>query len=279
MGAVNADLSTFVADSSVDVWDIVVVLVVLIVAWIASRMAARAMRSLTNRVEGISPDVATLATRVVRTFVIMLGFGVALTVLGAPIQPVLAAAVIIAVIAALSLRGIAENWAAGVVLQTQRPIAVGDTVEIGDFSGTVLEINGRAVVIETIDGAVVHLPNADTLANPIVNRSGRSARRSTAEIRVARDKLAPTDLLTLVGRIVADADGVLDDPAPTTVVRALDADRSTVFVMFWHAPNASVTVSSAVVLALAEALAGIDATATILSPPAPAPPAAPPPTV
>ena len=96
MEAVNADLSTFVADSSVDVWDIVVVLVVLIVAWIASRMAARAMRSLTNRVEGISPDLATLATRVVRTFVIMLGFGVALTVLGAPIQPVLAAAVIIA---------------------------------------------------------------------------------------------------------------------------------------------------------------------------------------
>ncbi len=158
MEAVNADLSTFVADSSVDVWDIVVVLVVLIVAWIASRMAARATRSLTNRVEGISPDLATLATRVVRTFVIMLGFGVALTVLGAPIQPVLAAAVIIAVIAALSLRGIAENWAAGVVLQTQRPIAVGDTVEIGDFSGTVLEINGRAVVVETFDGAVVHLP-------------------------------------------------------------------------------------------------------------------------
>ena len=165
------------------------------------------------------------------------------------------------------------------MLQTQRPIAVGDTVEIGDFSGTVLEINGRAVVIETFDGAVVHLPNADTLANPIVNRSRRSARRSTAEVRVSRDELAPTDLLTLVGRSSQTPTACSTIPRQRPSSAPSIGDRSTVFVMFWHAPNASVTVSSAVVLALAEALAGIDATATILSPPAPAPPAAPPPTV
>jgi small conductance mechanosensitive channel len=273
----DVNLNDVIAESSVDIWDIVLAIVVLLVAWIASRIAARGMRSLTGRLEGVSPDLANLATRVVRTFVIMLGFGVALVVMGASIQPVLAAAIIVAVVAALALRGVAENWAAGIVLQTQRPLTVGDVVEIGDFTGTVLEVNGRAVVIETFDGAVVHLPNAETLANPIVNRTARASRRSAAELRVARAGIDPEQLLTLIGQAASGTEGVLAEPSVMTVVRALDEQHMTIQVMFWHVPTESATVSSNVVLALGSALADIDSGATIVSPPPPAPPPPPPP--
>jgi small-conductance mechanosensitive channel len=276
--APSVDLGDAIAESTVDGWDIVLALLVVLIGWIASRYAARATRSLTSRVEGITPDVATLATRVVRTFVLILGFGVALTILGAQIQPVIAAVILVAVVSALALRGIAENWAAGIVLQTRRPIVVGDTVEIGGYAGTVLEVNGHAVVIETFDGAVVHLPNSETLDNPIVNRSTRSARRSITEVRISRQAIPPPDLLELIERTVSAVDGVLDDPAVLTSLTALDETRSTLMVLYWHAPSDAMSVTSAVILAIGEAVADIDPATTIISPPPLLAPATPPPT-
>jgi len=61
-------------------------------------------------------------------FVLVLGIGIAISILGAPIQPVLAAAIIVAVVIVLALRGVADNFAAGVVLQSRKPIRVGDFV-------------------------------------------------------------------------------------------------------------------------------------------------------
>jgi small-conductance mechanosensitive channel len=276
--APSVDLSSAIAESSVDGWDIVLALLVVLIGWIVSRYAARAMRSLTNRVEGITPDMATLATRVVRTFVQVLGVGVALTILGAQIQPVIAAVVLVAIVAALSLRGIAENWAAGIVLQTRRPIVAGDAVELGGYTGTVREVNGHAVVIDTFDGAVVHLPNSETLDNPIVNRSSRMARRSTAEVRVGRRTIDPTGLLQLISDRVQSVDGVITDPPVVTAVTALDEIRTTVVVMFWHTPSEAMRVTSDVILAISAALADVDPAATIVSPPPVLAPATPPPT-
>jgi hypothetical protein len=46
--------------------------------------------------------------------------------LGAEVQPVITAGIILAVVATLAPRGIAENFAAGVLIQTRRPIVIGD---------------------------------------------------------------------------------------------------------------------------------------------------------
>lgn len=78
--------------------------------------------------------------------VIFLGVGIALSLLGAPIQPLIAAAIVIAVVLGLALRGIAENFAAGILLQTRRPIHVGDEIESLGHSGNVVEMNSRAGV-------------------------------------------------------------------------------------------------------------------------------------
>ena len=186
-------------DPTLSAWDIILAVLILIVAWIVSRLAGRAVRNITGHLGGIPPEIAVLAGRVVRYFVIVLGIGIALTTLGADMQPLLAATLVVAVAAALSLRGIAENFAAGVVLQTSRPIEAGDVVDIKGYTGTVREINGRAVVIETFDGAVVHVPNSDTLDNPIVNRSTTAGRRSSVEVRRRARARTAEQLVATVG--------------------------------------------------------------------------------
>jgi small-conductance mechanosensitive channel len=274
LAAPSVDLDQL--DPTLSAWDIILALLILIVALIVSRAAGRAVLSITRRLQGIPPAIAVLAARVVRYFVIVLGIGMALTVLGADMQPVLAATLVVAVAAALSLRDIAENFAAGVVLQTSRPIEAGDVVDIKGYTGTVREINGRAVVIETFDGAVVYLPNAETLDNPIVNRSTTTGRRSSVEVRVGRDHVTGEQLLATVGEVTAGADGVLAEPPVVTSLTGIDEARTTVLATFWHDPSRSVEVSSKVVAALAGALSGIDPTASVLALPLPAP--TPPPT-
>jgi Flp pilus assembly secretin CpaC len=81
-----------------------------------------------------------LLARIVGYLVIFLGVGIALSLVGAPIQPLLAAAIVVVAVLGLALHGIAENFAAGVLLQTRRPIHVGDEVQSLGFEGNVVEI-------------------------------------------------------------------------------------------------------------------------------------------
>ena len=108
------------------------------------------------------------------------------------IQPLITVAIVFGVILALALRGIADNFASGIVLQTRRPIHIGDEVESLGYVGNVLDMDSRAVVIETFDGRTVHLPNSEVLGDPLINHSTKGARRSEVEVRVrSKDSRGP----------------------------------------------------------------------------------------
>lgn len=138
----------------------------------------------------------------------------------------------IGVVLALALRGIAENFAAGIVLQTRRPIEVGDEVDSLDYVGDVVEMNGRAVIIETFDGRRVHLPNSEVLSNPLVNHTERGARRSTVEVRSRSREFEET--LRDLADVVAAVPGVLPEPPPAVYLTSIDPVRVTALVQFWH---------------------------------------------
>ena len=224
------------------------------------------------------PRSARLVGRLTNYFVLLIGFGVSLTFLGAPIQPMLSAAIIVAVVAALALRGVADNFAAGVIIQTRRPMQLGDRIEALTHRGVVREMNGRSVVIETDDGRTVHLPNAKVLDNPLVNSSATAARRT--EIQVHSSGIDDIDgTIDGILAAAAQAHGVLADPAPAAVVRSIDHDSITMLVRIWHDPEPDAGAA-----AVSEAIRLIHATeqqhgrtATVFSPPSAPPPPPPPP--
>ena len=191
-----------------------------------------------------------------------------------PIQPLLTAVIVIGVILALALRGIAENFAAGIVLQTRRPIEVGDEVDSLDYVGDVIEMNGRAVIIETFDGRRVHLPNSEVLSNPLVNHTDRGARRSEVEVRSRSREFEQT--LQDLADVVAGVPGVLSAPPPVVNLTSIDPVRVTALVQFWHQPSDGLTVRTEVIRAVAAARRGRTEMATIVTPPPVAPLVSPP---
>ena len=268
-------MADWVASLDIDGWSLGLALLTAIATWVIAVLARKGTRRLLAKVPALTPALQTLIVRVVNYAIILLGVGIALSFFGASIQPLIAVAIIIAVVLVLVLRGIADNFAAGVVLQTRRPIAIGDEIESDGTVGIVQELNGRSVVVRTVDGQTVHLPNATVLANPLVNNTAHGARRSTVEVRVASDGPAADEIGAVVVDAATAATGVHRGEPLVVQTIARTPTRTVLHLQFWHHPLHGVAVRSAVVDAVADALASrsLDAVVTSDVPTAPLTPA------
>jgi len=112
-----------------------------------------------------------------------------------------------------ALQDVMKNFAAGVILLIQQPFHVDEFIGVGGFDGQVLEIDLRATEIRALDGRIVSIPNADVLANPIVNYTRAERRRIELPVGVGYG----TDTET-ARRVVLEAlqnvPGYMDEPGP-----------------------------------------------------------------
>ncbi|MFH8251077.1 mechanosensitive ion channel family protein [Microbacterium sp. B2969] len=265
------DLSTLLP-TTVEWWQVLVAVVVVIAGWVLSRLARKATVSLLRRAPSVSELVSTFIGRFVSYTIVLLSVGVALAVLGVNMQPLLAIAVVLAVVAVLVLRGVADNFAAGVLIQASRPVVLGDEVQVEGvdgkpITGVVTDLNSRTVVLETYDGRTVHVPNAKMVAEPIVNHSTRGLRRSEVQVRAERAGAGVDDLLARLAAAAASVPGVSAEQPARTIAVSISPERLTARVLFWHAPADGLTVVGGVVRAVSTALAGAGADGTVTSDP------------
>ena len=71
----------------------------------------------------------------------------------------------------LGLQEIAKNFISGIILLVERPVKVGDWVEIGDLPGKVRAIKARGTVIQTFDNISVVVPNSEFITRQVINWS------------------------------------------------------------------------------------------------------------
>jgi small conductance mechanosensitive channel len=268
-------ISDFLASSKLDGWDLLLALVIVIVGWIAASLAKRGTAKLVRRIPGVTDATVTLVARIVRYGMLLLTLGIVLTVLGAPLQPVLAAALIIIAIGVIALRGVASNFGAGLVIQIRRVVHVGDEIEVLDHQGIVTELNGRSVIIHTAEGTSVRLPNSSVLDSPLINYTERALFRSELEVRV-RGERPWREAHDLIVSTLGATEHVRSVPSVEALLAVHSPTQSTYRVRFWHEPRHRGELRAGAAAALADAFtgAGIDATVAW---PVPPPPLTPPP--
>ena len=263
----NVDLATLLA--GIQWWQLVVALIVMVVGWILGRVARRAVLAVFGRAPSLPQSYAYPVARITEYLVVALGIGVALAILGANIQPLLAVVIILGVVAVLVLRGTADNFTAGVLIQSEHPVRIGDEIQVdtpgGALVGTVRELTARSVIMVTADGRTVHVPNAKLLGDSVVNHTAHGARRSELQFRLPRaDGETIEDLLARVAATTTAVSGVHAEPGVRTLATIVMQGRVTGTVQFWHDPTQGLVVRSDVVRALATAFAdrGVEATVT-----------------
>jgi small-conductance mechanosensitive channel len=67
------------------------------------------------------------------------------------------------------LQNIANNFVSGIIILTERPIRVGDRVEVGGTNGDVVRIGGRSTWVRTNDNVVIIIPNSEFINNRVTN--------------------------------------------------------------------------------------------------------------
>jgi potassium-dependent mechanosensitive channel len=159
------------------------------------------------------------------------------------------------------LQNVVNNFVSGLILLFERPIHLGDTIEIGGLSGTVRRIGARSSTILTFQGAEVIVPNSNLLANQVINWTLSSQwRRVDVPIHVAYGT-DPELLLRLLVEVAESNPGVLRQRPPTAFFLGFGDSALNFELRFWSAhQDAWFQLQSEVAIAVVKALqtAGIE---------------------
>ncbi|MBF0449764.1 MAG: mechanosensitive ion channel [Candidatus Magnetomorum sp.] len=84
------------------------------------------------------------------------------------------------------LQNIFNNFISGLILLFERPIQVGDWVEINGTWGSVQKINVRSTIVQSVDNAALIIPNSEFISNRLINWSFKDPKiRRALDIGVA----------------------------------------------------------------------------------------------
>lgn len=115
----------------------------------------------------------------------LVGTVVSLGILGLDFGLLLGTLGLTSVAIGFSLKDVLGNYISGVILLAARPFRINDQVIIGDYEGTVSQIQLRATTVQTYDGKLVYIPNQQVFQNSIVNITISPIRRSRVMIGVS----------------------------------------------------------------------------------------------
>lgn len=69
------------------------------------------------------------------------------------------------------LQNIANNFISGLIILFERPIKVGDRIEVGNINGDIVKISSRATTVNTNDNISIIIPNAEFISKQVINWS------------------------------------------------------------------------------------------------------------
>ena len=126
------------------------------------------------------------------------------------------------------LQNIFSNFISGIILLFERPIQVGDDVEVNGIWATVKKINVRSTVVQTYDNASLIIPNSEFVSSQVTNWSFKDKRmRRNLEVGVAYGSDVDQVEKTLL-EIALETSGVLKYPRPD-VIFVDHADSALIF--------------------------------------------------
>lgn len=142
-----------------------------------THLAARLWRqALTGRIlarSGMTPGARDSVVTISVYLIWAVGILMALHVFGISTTSLMVAFGALGIGLGFGLQNIFNNFVSGLILLFERPIQVGDDIEINGIWARVLQINVRATVVQTYDGAALIVPNSEFISNPVTNWSHR----------------------------------------------------------------------------------------------------------
>jgi small-conductance mechanosensitive channel len=171
----------------------------------------------------------------IRLTVFVVGFFVAVNAAGIPMNQITLIIGALGVGIGFGLQNIINNLVSGVILAFEKPIQVGDVIEVSGKSGTIKEIGIRSSKIACGDGSELIVPNGDLISQHVVNWTlSDNNRRIELFIRIAygTDIKKVEDILK---NIINSHDDIMRSPAPSVFLHNFSESAIDFRIFFWAA--------------------------------------------
>ncbi|MDH3252428.1 MAG: mechanosensitive ion channel [Ignavibacteria bacterium] len=210
-------LTFTLGNSSITAWSILYLLALLFVLiyvsgklkdWAVNRLFARSGTDI-----GVRQAIGTIA----RYVILSIGFIVVFQTAGVDLSAVTILAGALGVGVGFGLQNITDNFVSGLIILFERPVKVGDRIQVADITGDVIRISPRATTIVTNDNISIIVPNSEFISSRVINWS-HSDRMVRLHVPVGVAYKSDAEFVKeLLFTVASEHPGVLKDPQPDVI--------------------------------------------------------------
>jgi small-conductance mechanosensitive channel len=163
---------------------------------------------------GIDPGARVSMGRLIHYALVLIGFVLALFALGFDLKNITILGGALGVGIGFGLQTIVNNFVCGLIMLFERPVKVGDTIELNAQLGRIKKVGLRSTVVQTYDNSEIVVPNSDLITNQVTNWTlAEQLSRIKIPVGVAYGSDVPLVMETIL-QCAADNPIVLRNPAP-----------------------------------------------------------------
>jgi len=214
----------------VTILDLLIVVAIMVIAVFVSKWVAISLRrSLKDKV---GREHLEIIRKIVSYSIIVIAIIWALTILGVNLSGLMVAGGIAGLVIGFASQSIVGNLVSGLFLMIERPIKIGDQVNIDQIRGFVEDIRIISTTVRTYDGLYVRIPNQKVFTTSITNYVGNVARRFgyVVGIRYSDDA---DKAIAIIKNLIEGYPFALKNPPPQAFVDNLGDNSVNVIVRVW----------------------------------------------
>jgi small-conductance mechanosensitive channel len=228
MQTIGEIFGTQIGETGITYGDLFWLIVILAVAIIIARVVTANMRRALE--EKIPKNDLEILLKIIYFGILILGVMVALP--NVDLSGVLIAGGIVGLVIGFASQSVVANFISGLFLIIERPVKIGDNVNVGEISGNVDDIHILSTIVKTYDGVYVRIPNEKVFTSNITNYWSNPARRFeyVVGIRYADDA---EKAIHIIRQQIWEHPFALKSPAPSVYVDELGDNGVNIMVRIW----------------------------------------------
>ena len=209
----------------------VILIGIILTRWVAKLITKRLVS------KRVDPNVIHLLLRVFYVIAMAILLVTTLELINVPITAFAFLSGAIAIGVGFGAQNIINNFISGWILMWERPIRIGDFLEVESAKGVVEEINTRSTRIRRVDGVHLLIPNSKLLENTVVNWTLiDSLVRTSVTVGVAYGSPAKK-VAELIMQATTDQKKIVESPAPVVTFEDFGDNALMFEVTFWLDSN------------------------------------------
>jgi small-conductance mechanosensitive channel len=154
-----------------------------------------------------------------------------------------------------AFQDIFKNFLAGILILIQRPFHINDQIIVGDYEGTVEQIDVRTTNLRTYDGERILMPNSEVFTSAVRVRTAFDQRRTDLAVGVDYNASLPA-VQDILQAAIAGVEGVLDNKPPEIDIVGFGDSSIDFVVRYWTHPRQPQVrqIQTRAIIAIKEAL-------------------------